>query len=286
MYNGGGNYSLALGYNAFNVWTLDRTIAITSVDTATKNFTVTGHGVPSGSIAVCKISGTTAPGGVALNTIYTFKYVDADTLKFIGWQIITDAGSNISLEISKRYDNSAAIGYNAQPTKSNQIVLGDANVNEIVVGGHAYAADQLGGVTRVQNHVTAAKVYASATDTHLDLLDTAITCEAGDQVLIHATISLETHHDKVFYVKRNGVEIGSPGNRQYEGMIPMPYDTNLDSTQSNIHFSFIDESPVEGLNTYSFHMRGTDYGVWLNRTIGADYAASKERTASNIILEK
>ena len=140
----------------------------------------------------------------------------------------------------------------------------------------------------VQNHVTAAKVYAAATDTHLDLLDTAITCDAGDKVRITATVSLETNASKVFYLKRNGVEIGSAGAGAYAGLVAVPYDAENGTTMSSVHFAFIDETPDAGLNTYSLHLRGYSYGVWLNRTVtgesGLDY--NSERAASIIILER
>jgi hypothetical protein len=67
-----------------------------------------------------------------LSTKYQFEIIDANTLRLVG--NITDAGSGTGHTLTPQhvYSNSTALGYNAEPTASNQVMLGDANVTQIV----------------------------------------------------------------------------------------------------------------------------------------------------------
>jgi hypothetical protein len=61
--------------------------------------------------------------------------VDADTLECVT-DSFTDAGTGThTLTPQYIYTNSTAIGYNAEPTASNQVMLGDSNVTEVKSAG-------------------------------------------------------------------------------------------------------------------------------------------------------
>ena len=93
----------------------------------------------------------------------------------------------VNANINNTHNNTIVIGNFIAATKANQIRIGGASMTEIMIGAHAYDVDKLGTKPIVQNHYTQPKVYPSATDTHLDVLDTAITVAAGEKVKLTAT---------------------------------------------------------------------------------------------------
>lgn len=142
----------------------------------------------------------------------------------------------------------------------------------------------------VQNHVDTATSYAASTDRKIDPLDTTILNVAdGAAVKITARISYERNQDGAFYIKRNGVEIGSATGAQSLqsfGIAPFNYDGDNNSTMAMSTITFIDEDPAIGTNAYTFHVRGLNVTFFLNRTISDWNNSHYERATSTIILEE
>jgi len=67
------------------------------------------------------------------SSIYQFLIVDANTLQISSLPSgFSSTGTDIHTFTPQfRYTNSTTIGYNSQPTASNQIMLGDTNVTEV-----------------------------------------------------------------------------------------------------------------------------------------------------------
>ncbi len=136
--NNDGNYNTAFGDNSFNTFTEDtgnaKTFVDGNVDVDTDYITITSHGFgATGSYLNLKASTTgVLPTGLTAGSIYQFKIINANTIECITADITAAAGGGThTLTPQKVYTNSTAIGYNAEPDASNQIMLGDANVTEV-----------------------------------------------------------------------------------------------------------------------------------------------------------
>lgn len=134
-----GNYNSALGDSAFNNFTEDAGSAeeIDTVIHATNRVTITGHGFGEADTYLNLVASTTdtLPTGLDTNP-QQWMVVDANTL-----ECQTDTFSDVgvgthTLTPKVIYSNSTALGYNAQPDASNQIVLGDGNVTEVKTFGN------------------------------------------------------------------------------------------------------------------------------------------------------
>jgi hypothetical protein len=72
-------------------------------------------------------------GGIQNNTTYPFLIIDANTIQLLEDSVHNLDGTeegNLTPQIV--YTNTTTIGYNAQPSASNQIVLGNGNVTSVV----------------------------------------------------------------------------------------------------------------------------------------------------------
>jgi hypothetical protein len=150
----------------------------------------------------------------------------------------------------------------------------------------------------VQNHVIDPYAYAAggtlASPRELSCLTTSITTiKKESKIAIDAHICMETHHESVieFYRVVNGAEtkIGSPiqAGSRYFGISVVPYDTNHDSTMSNVEIQYID-TPICDIGTaitYKIKIWGSaGYGYFINRTLTDSDAANYERATSNVRL--
>ncbi|WP_299119585.1 hypothetical protein [uncultured Tenacibaculum sp.] len=135
----------AIGYKAWYAYNQDdnniKTIASNSsdIDAVNNRITLTSHGLGSANkyvnLKYVKAGGT---GSIGLNnsSIYLFKIVDSNTIESELLSLSVDeSGTTHTFIPEKRITNSTAIGANSLPTKSNQIVLGDSNVQEVFTKG-------------------------------------------------------------------------------------------------------------------------------------------------------
>jgi len=138
-----GNQNTALGSRSFTTWTADTgsAKAIASVDVPNQQVTITaggGHGFGSaGEYLNLRMTTTgTLPAGMNA-TSNIWKVIDATTMELYSGRItFTDTGTGThTLTPQVIYDNSTAVGFDAEPTASNQVVLGDASVTSILTTG-------------------------------------------------------------------------------------------------------------------------------------------------------
>lgn len=146
----------------------------TDVDTVLSRITITGHGFGSnGTYVNLKYTTTgTVISPLVDGEVYRFYIVDSNTIEYAGF--LNTTGTNTHTFTPQfNYSNITALGYNAQITASNQVVLGDSNVTEVLTYGQyniaqmhtapasATATGKLGEV-----RVTATHIYVcTATNT-------------------------------------------------------------------------------------------------------------------------
>lgn len=133
--NNDGDNNTAIGYISFNAFNLDAGSAknITSVDFANNRVTVGGgHGFGANdTYRNLKITSTgSLPAG--MDSEFGVWLIVSSTVLELFSSSFTDAGSGThTLTPQFVYTNSTALGHNAEPDASNQIMLGDTNVTEI-----------------------------------------------------------------------------------------------------------------------------------------------------------
>ena len=106
-------------------------------DVSSNNITLTAHGLGgAGTYRNLKFTqGTGTIGGLTDGSIYKFKIIDADTIQSFGFSLSSPTGTGHTLTPQFRYSNVTALGYNAEPDASNQVVLGNTNVTEVKSSG-------------------------------------------------------------------------------------------------------------------------------------------------------
>ncbi|MCK4588209.1 hypothetical protein KAT60_00140, partial [Candidatus Woesebacteria bacterium] len=141
--NNDGDYNTALGRIAFNTWTADTgsAEAVDVVVFANNQFTITGHGLGANDTYLNLVATTTGalPTGLAA-TAQQWKIIDVNTIQCMS-DTFSDTGTGTHTVTPKViYSNSTALGYNAEPDASNQVMLGDANVTQIKTTGSLYSS--------------------------------------------------------------------------------------------------------------------------------------------------
>lgn len=108
-----------------------------AVDPITDQISIPGHGFTIGQNIALKFNTTgTLPGGITASTFYQFTVVNTNEVK--STSNISSSGTgiiNISYNSLDGITNSTAIGFESNPTKSNQIMLGNLNVAEVKTSG-------------------------------------------------------------------------------------------------------------------------------------------------------
>jgi len=142
-YNEGIN-NIGIGSESFNLFNLDagsaKTFDYTDIETETDYITIAGHDFGNiGSYRNLKYTqGTSAITGISDGEIYKFKIIDANTLELYITNII-DAGTGTGHTFTPQYiySNSIAIGHDAEPTASNQVMIGGGTEKSIILNGKA-----------------------------------------------------------------------------------------------------------------------------------------------------
>lgn len=140
-----GNYNTAVGYTSFNTFNENvsgaKTFGYTDIVSVSGSdtITITSHGFGSADAQVnLKFTqGTSAITGLTNGTVYTWKVIDANTICGGFTQNITAAGTGTGHTMTPQTSltNSTALGYNAEPDASNQVMFGDANVTSVKSAG-------------------------------------------------------------------------------------------------------------------------------------------------------
>ena len=139
------NKNTALGYRAFNgafvpLVPAAKTTPSSNVNVVTNTVTITGHGFGTAPalIYVQMTSTGTVPAPFSAGGVFNASIIDANTIGF-STSITTQGTGTLTFTphdtSANQYANSTAIGYDAQPTASNQIQLGDGNVTEVRTRG-------------------------------------------------------------------------------------------------------------------------------------------------------
>jgi len=138
LYYNESNSNSSLGSLSFNEFNEDnsseKTFANTDIIVDGDTIYISGHGFGSvGDIRLLKWTATTGtlPAGITLNQIDQFEIIHADTIVLITDDMTSQGTGNQTLTPQYIYTNSTALGYDAEPDASNQIVLGNENVTEI-----------------------------------------------------------------------------------------------------------------------------------------------------------
>jgi len=129
-----GNQNTAVGSESFvfltNVAGL-KSFVSGDVTAGTDRIAITAHNFgTTGAFVNLLYSGVT--GGITNGKIYQFEIIDANTIELITDSTLDlDGTEDGDLTPQYTYTNATTIGYNSQPTASNQVTLGNATVTEV-----------------------------------------------------------------------------------------------------------------------------------------------------------
>lgn len=135
--NSNTSYNTAIGYRAFYGYNLDAGSALSfnpaDIQLTSEKIYVPAHGFTIGNTYRFEFTSTgTAPGGIVINDDRYFLISDADSVQLIGDFTTIGTGVHTITPLQGRdITNATIIGANAQPTKSNQVTLGDNAVTEV-----------------------------------------------------------------------------------------------------------------------------------------------------------
>ena len=142
--NNDGDSNTAIGYDSFNAFNLGTPADITSVDVPNNKVVVSGgHGF--GAIRFLNLIMTstgTLPGGISATPV-VWRILSPTEIGAVTDTITSEGTGTLTITPQIVYENSTALGYNAEPDASNQVMLGDTNVTEVKTTGSISA----GGLT-------------------------------------------------------------------------------------------------------------------------------------------
>jgi hypothetical protein len=129
----------AESFNTFNENTSgNKNFDNTDITVSTDKIKITAHSFGSvGLYVLLKYTqGTSAITGLSNGVVYRFLIAHEDTIQCM--TDITDAGSGTGHTFTPQYEysNSTALGYDAEPTASNQVVLGNTSVTTVKTSGN------------------------------------------------------------------------------------------------------------------------------------------------------
>ena len=137
--NNNWDYVTIIGEQALDYFDTDtatlETFTHAAVNDSTNNINVPTHGFgSSGKVNLMfeTVAGT-PPTGLTDGNVYQVTITDASNLNY---PVTSNGAGTFTFTNSVDITNSTAIGYNANATKSNQVILGNANVTETVLRGN------------------------------------------------------------------------------------------------------------------------------------------------------
>ena len=141
----------------------------------------------------------------------------------------------------------------------------------------------------VHKRITAPILYASATTHWLTDFDVTITPSAANSLIeIIFFINYETVANSAFFLKRDGVEIGSadPAGSRLYGFAALPYDRENATTMASQVLYYIDAPGTTAPVSYELHRRGLRSVFAVNRTIRDGNNAFNERATSSVTIRE
>lgn len=150
--NEANNENTIIGNNAFNTAFIadvpnQASTPSTQVNTATNSIVFSGgHGfTPIGSQKELQITSTgTVPAPFTNGQVFAFSIVNDSTLNGSGADITTQGTGTLTFTpydtSAISFNNTTVLGYDAQPTKSNQVQLGDTRIVEVRTYGNIVPA--------------------------------------------------------------------------------------------------------------------------------------------------
>lgn len=183
-----GDNNTAVGFGAFDTYTLDGGSAqtVASVDFANNQVTTTGaHGFGSnGDYLNLKMTTTGALPGGFVTGFQVWKIISSTKLELFT-ATMTDAGTGThTLTPKVVFTDSTALGFNAEPDADYQVVLGDTNVTEVKTSGSLNIG---GGITLGGNIIIPDDgLIGSVSDTD------AIQIEADGDVVMSQGLAVDT----------------------------------------------------------------------------------------------
>jgi hypothetical protein len=142
----------------------------------------------------------------------------------------------------------------------------------------------------IQTQMIEAKELPEATDRILSDFDTIITpSRVGSGVLLTVNITFEADRNGMFYLLRNGEEIGSArsADNRLIGIAVSPFDTNMSTTMNTVAITYLDLPQSDQPTTYQLGFR-TKSAVpfYLNRTQADLNILECERGSSRLIAQE
>ncbi len=206
---GSENVAIGFGSNSEFIDDVSKEITFTStnVDFTNNRITLTNHNLGStNSIVLLRyinVSGSTI-GGIFNNGYFSFKIIDINTIEIVNYNITNQGSDNHKLVPSIVFNNTVSLGSNSQPTKSNQVVLGDDNIVEVYSKGVFKTGAEIADITDNKHLVTLEKLnsvgvpYTGATS-NVDLGFNII--NANKEV----TVTDKAKHVESLYVYNNPI---------------------------------------------------------------------------------
>lgn len=227
------------------------------------------------------------------------------------------AGSGINVTNGSGTVTISSTDSDLQPTTDGQLVIGKTGqapvLANLTAGNGISITNGPGTVTIAQNsqtgssttnvfnHVTAPYFFTAVSPLELTPLNTAFTTVGNNQnIVIRCMINFECNTDAVFFLKLDGVEIGSSpiAGARGNGIAIVPFDNDTNSTMSNVYIQYSTIVALPGSHSLTVNVRSpTGGGIFagttgfaLNRTIngqgnGDNDLANLERAASNVSID-
>lgn len=210
-------------------------------------------------------------------------YIGSVTTTEVGYLSGVTSAIQTQLGLKAPLADPALTGNPTTPTQS-------AGDNSTKIASTAYVRNEILNKNYASTHDATAVLHAASTDRELTSLSTAITTsKANAKVLIQAVITFDSHWNGMFYIERNGTEVGShaTAGSRLVGFVPSAFDNELQSTLAQAKILFIDDVVTAGVTTYTFHYRSSGSTAFaLNRTLTDTDSSVYERGASFVLVEE
>lgn len=137
----------------------------------------------------------------------------------------------------------------------------------------------------IQNEIVDPYYFSATTNKEISPLTTKITPKSSDRkILILVNVFYESHHDSIFKLYRNGIELSLPNNPglRRAGLMNAVLDNDHSSTAACLNIMFLDKPASKTELTYALYHDGQPIAI--NRTLSDTNSINSERGKSRMIL--